>query len=248
MADDSASSNPPNINLYNVASDDALWVLETDHEQLLQVLAHPAAWVHNNVKVNGKPAILCEPFVVVFHEVPSAGRTPSIHADGTQKPTIHVKGIHETAVLTVRYSKSETPAPDPTVFFPEGSVISILKVGNVVHTHLELSGFSSLQVASSLFSKVTTPDAYFTAMNALPQVLNGDPTPGDKKLVFQRHPTIPTHVVFQGWRPTPEVSKELSKTMKSEAPLACELGDGDANSQGQVIVNGVIIKTYTAPP
>jgi hypothetical protein len=247
MADDSASTNPPNIDLYNVASDDALWVLETDHQNLLNVLAHPSQWVRENVKINGEPGILWEPFVVVFHEVPPSGRTPSVHEDGTQKPIIHVKGIHETAVLTVRYSRSATPPSPPSGFFPEGSTLAILRVGDVVHTHLELTGFSALQVANSLFNTVTTPDAYIAAKNALPQTLNGEPTPEGKKLKFVLHPTLPAHVVFQGWTPKPNTAVSLAaKPIQSDAD-ACSMSDGDANSKGQVIVNGIIIKTYTLP-
>lgn len=244
MAEDSNSSTPPNINLYNVASDDALWVLETDHEQLLHVLANPAGWVRDNVKVNNEPAILWEPFVVVFHEVPASGRTPSVHEDGTQKPIIHVKGIHETSVLKVRYSRSAEPAPLPATIVPEGETLAILRVGNVVHTHLELKGFTPMQVASSLFATVTTPEAYVAAINELPQTINGEAVPDDKKLSFKLNPSAPPHVVYQGWTPKSptEGAAALAKSGDS-----CSVSDGDCNSQGQVIVDGVIVKTYTMP-
>jgi hypothetical protein len=245
MADDTQSSTPPSINLYNVASDDALWVLETDHEHLLHVLADPSGWVRDNVKINDEPAILWEPFVVVFHEVPPSGRTPSVHADGTQKPIIHVKGIHETAVLKVRYSRSADPAPPSTSIVPEGEVLAILKVGNVVHTHLELKGFTPLQVASSLFATVTTPEAYIAAINTLPQTLNGELVPDDKKMEFIHNPASPPHVVYQGW--TPKAAKEGLTTFAKDSD-SCSVSDGDCNSLGQVIVDGVIVKTYTLPP
>jgi hypothetical protein len=248
MADDSQTPSPPNINLYNVASDDALWVLETDHEQLLEVLAHPSQWVRDNVKVTGEPATLWEPFVVVFHEVSSTGRKSTVHADGTEKPIIHVKGIHETAMLSVRYSRADQPAPPPEPFFPPGETLAILRVGNVVHTHLELRGFTSRQVASSIFNTVTTPEAHIAAMNELPQTLNGEPTPDDQKLKFVLHPTIPPHVVYQGWRPKPEVAHAMAKASDEEKSTDCAMSNGDANAQGQVIVDGVIIKTYTLPP
>jgi hypothetical protein len=249
MADDSQTSTPSNINFYNVASDDALWVLETDHEQLLHVLADPAGWVKSNVKIGSEPAILWEPFVVVFHEIPASVRTPSVHTQGVQSPVIHVKGIHETAVLTVRYSRSSAPPPPPVGIVPDGEVLAILQVGQVVHTHLELRGFTPLQVASSLFNTVTSPEAYIQAINALPQTLNGVPTPADKKLVFQLNPATPTHVVYQGWTPKPTVvdGKPVATPNMGNADT-CSMSDGDANSQGQVIVNGIIVKTYTLPP
>ena len=256
---DEPQSTPPNINIINIASDDTMWVLDANHDELLQVLTDPAAWVNANVKLGDKQAILWQPFVVVFHEVPPTG----------DKPTIHVQGIHETAILTVKYSRSTGATPPPDGLLPEGEVVAVLQSGQRVHTHLEFRGFTKTQVANTLFTAVTTPAAYIAALNAQPQTLNGVPTPADQKKVFVLDENAPPHITFQGWKPVPAKATGPSKASgptnspepeKSAEPVAseepikpaddgsCGVGSGDANSQGQVIVDGVIVKTYSPWP
>ena len=232
-----AESEQPKINIINIASDDAMWVLETDHSELLQVLADPAEWVRTNVEINGEAGVLWEPFVVIFHEVSPSG----------EKPTIHVQGIHETAVLTVKYSRSSAPPPDITGLLPEGEVLGVLKVGQRLHTHLEMKGFTKSQVANTLFMAVTHPKVYIAALNELPQTLNGADTQSDQKIKFDHDPTKPPHVTFQGW--TPKVAITAASTPSQEtASGACNVGAADANAEGQVIVNGIIVKTYIPQP
>ena len=242
MADDSKSTPPRTINLYNVASDDALWVLETDHSELETVLSDPVTWVKENVKVGNDPAVLWEPFVVVFHEIPPSVRTPAVHTEGIQTPVVRVQGIHNTAILRVRYSRSTEPTPTEELF-PAGETLDILKVGNTVHTHLHLTGFDKPQVARSVVAAAASPEAYLAAMNELPQTLNGDPTPPDKKLVFMLNQARPHHVVFHGSGPKP-----IGAAHSEFEDDSCVMSDGDANSQGQVIVDGVVVKTYLVPP
>jgi hypothetical protein len=237
MAEDSQSNPSPNINIINIASDDTMWVLETDHSELLRILADPAAWVLAHVRIGDTPAILWQPFVVVFHEVGSIA----------EKPTIHVHGIHETSVVTVKYSRSKEAAPSTDGLFPEGAVVALLQTGERVYTHLEMREFTKAEVANTLFVAVTHPEVYLRALNALPQTLNGTDTPPAQKKVFGMKDGRAPHVTFQGWTP-----KEGLLTA-SEAPTqpvpadACNVGSGDADANGNVWLHGIIVKSY-APP
>jgi hypothetical protein len=234
MAHDSEETSKPNINVINIAIDDAMWVLETDHDELLQVLADPVTWVKTNVKFNQTPAVLSQPFVVVFHHVPPQGDTP----------TIKVQGLHETAVMIVKLSKPLTASKVPGTIFPQGEYLDVLQVGKSIHTHLHLSGFSKLQVAQHLLTSVTDQETYFAALNQLPQRQKGVITPEADKKVFKIDPNVPPHVTYQGWAPKLVPASGMKGGSDDPTDEDCTMANGDANELGQVIVNGVIVKTY----
>jgi len=246
-------SNPtPSINIYNVASDDTLWVLQTDHQQLLRVLADPPGWVSTHVLINDEPATLRQPFVFVFNEVAPSARTPSIHFQGVQTPIIHVQGIHETSIVTVRYSQSSAPPPPPTGLLPDDETLAIIQVGEVVHTHIHLKGFKPGQVANTIFTTVSSPSAFLEALNALPQTLNGVPVSKSDKRIFRLKDNASPHFVYHGWRSTKKKAagaKDAASGHEGEMDDdSCMMSDGNADSQGNVWLNGVIVKTYALPP
>ena len=245
MSDESLPNPSPKINLYNVAADDALWVLETDHAELLDVLADPAGWVSQYVKFGDEPAIVIQPFVVVFHEVPGSVLPASDATGGTAKPYIHVQGIHKTPVIRVRYSTLAEAPPSQGALFPEGEPLEVLRVGNVIHTHLHFTNFTPLQVANTIFTSVSSPSVFIDAMNSLPQTISGSPVPDDKKLLFVLDPALPPNVVYQGEIPTAKAVDSAHDPASPQPVQNCAMVMGDANELGQVIVYGVIIKTYT---
>jgi len=238
MSDSSQPTPPSKINIVSIASDDDLWVLETDLDQLLQVLADPVGWVNANVVINGAPAVLWQPFVVVFQEISASG----------DDPTILVQGINETAVLTVQYVQT-SPPPAPVELFPASTSVSILQTGTTVYTHLELTDFTPTQVANTMYTAVTSPETYFAAFNQLPQVSNGQLIPIPNQMVFTQNRTLPIQYLYQGWTPQPsENEKPHHRPHDPKPPLACDMSIGDADQSGNVIVNNVIIKTYTLGP
>ena len=233
MAHDSEESHQPNVNIINIAIDDAMWVLETDHDELLQVLADPVGWVKTNIKFGDTPAVLSQPFVVVFHHVPPHGDTP----------TIKVQGLHETAVMIVKLSKPLAKSSSTGTIFPKGEYLDVLQVGNSVHTHLHLTGFSKYQVAQHLLSSVTDHETFFEELNKLPQRQNGVVVPDEEKKIFILAPSFMPHVTYQGWAPKLALSSGMKGGLE-DPEESCDMTNGDANAEGQVIVNGVIIKTY----
>lgn len=230
MAENSGSGGQPKANIISIASDDSLWAVQTDQNTLLTILADPADWVSNNIVINGSPAVLWQPFVVVFQQISGTG------AD----PTIQVQSINETALMTVQFVQTNN-APSPTNLFPSGAIVDIIQLGTSVYTHLQFTGFTPTQVANTIFTAVTTPSAYYQAFNALPQSVNGTPVPPGSQFVFSPNATIPTQYIYQGWTPT-------TSDPQQDDPVACDMSMGDANLQGQVIVNGVVVKTYSPGP
>jgi len=223
-------SNPPSkVNIVAIASDDDMWVVTTDQNTVLQILADPVNWIHANVTINGSGAVLWQPFVVCFQQISGAGTDPNVL----------VQGINETAVLTVQYVPTTTQSPSP--LFPQGSTVSIVVVGESIYSHLELTGFTPTQVANTVFTSVTNPSLYYTQFNELPQTSNGAPvTP---PYIFKPNATIPPQYLYQGW--TPVTSGALKQGGGGDS---CAMSTGNSDSQGNVWVNGIIVKSYSPTP
>lgn len=229
-----ASSDNLKIDVINLAFDDALWVLETDLDQLLVLLEDPVGCVSENVSVNGAPAILRQPFVVLFQQ------TEVLPSD----QTILVQGINETAVLTVQYSSKGTVVPDINNLFPTGQKVQVLLQGSKVYTHLELAGLTPAQVANTIFTAATTSEIFLQEFNKLDQTLNGQDVPPASKMAFLPNTTTPMRFVYEGWTPQPAAAGGPPPPQ----PLDCSILLGDADANGNVIVNNIIIKSYAPVP
>ena len=255
MAPDSEDAPQPNINIINIASDDAMWVLETDQDELLSVLADPVLWVKTNVNFDGIPAVLVEPFVVVFQHV----------ATRKDSSTIKVQGLNQTAVMIVKLPNPVRSTRTIGTIFPQGEFLDVLQVDDSVHTHLHLSGFTKFNVAEHLLSSVVDPVAYLNALNQLPQRQMGVITPEPDRIIFTLDPKLPPHVIYQGWSPkgTQEDPPRADHETHSgdggghgnghghghghggpPCDDSCTMATGDADAEGNVIVNGIVIKTY----
>jgi len=229
MPDESKSN--PQVNIISIASDDDMWVVTTDLNSVLTILADPVDWISANVTISGSPAVLWQPFVVVFQQVSGTGSDPSVQ----------VQGINETALMTVQYV--QTTGQTQSSLFPSGSTVAMLQVSQTVYTHLELTGFTPTQVANTIFTAATNPTEYFAAFNALPQTLNGSPVPVGSQLVFKPSATASVQYVYEGWTPTSGGGQ-----VQTQDPTDCSMSFGDADSEGNVWVNGVIVKTYSPTP
>src|SRR5580700_2295539 len=97
-------STTPRIDVVNLASDDDLWVAQTDQNTVLQILANPVGWVSANVTIGGSPGVLWQPFVTVFQQISATG----------SDPTVLVQGINKTALLTIQYAPVSGAGVQPT--------------------------------------------------------------------------------------------------------------------------------------
>jgi len=225
------SPGNPSFKVVRIATDDDLWVAQTDQASLPTILADPVDWVSNNIQVEGEAGVLWQPFVVVFQQIASQG------AD----PTVLVQGINETALLTVQFSDN-LGQPEPTELFPPGTTHAILQEGANFFSHLQLTGFTPTQVANNIFIAATIPASFFEALNQLPQTVNGvAPTP---PLNFYPNPTNPVQYLYQGWTPL----NDEPAAPDDDEPVSCEILLGDADADGNVIVNNVIVKAYSPAP
>ncbi len=224
----------PNVNVIALASDDDLWVVETDLAGLTNVLKNPAQFVATYVNINGKPGVLVQPFVIVFQE----------NFPTESGPEVLVQGINETSLLTVKYVAGLKPEPSSETSFAPDEVNAILLVDKSAYSHLQFTDRTPEQVGDSIIRTITTPEIHFAELNALPQTVNGKDMPDNQKLIFEPTSDRVLQVVYQGTVPYALSGPE--KLEDGPPNMACEVTMGDSNPAGQVIVNNIIVKTY--PP
>ncbi|MDR3690739.1 MAG: hypothetical protein P4L46_15285 [Fimbriimonas sp.] len=225
------SSDTPSINVIALASDDDLWVVQTDLSGLRTVLEDPAGFVRTHVSINGEPGNLVQPFVIVFQEIPARKGGPDVL----------IQGINHTAMLSVKFSEALEAEDDGVPIHPADQVHAVLRHGNAVYSHLEMAGMDRTQVAASIVKSITSLPRHFESLNGLAQTHAGASVEASKKLRFTHNPAAKPQFVYQGAVNPPAA---LASITPGGADQACTMSTGDANDDGQVVVNGVVIKTY----
>jgi hypothetical protein len=228
------ASDTPNINVIALASDDDIWVIQTDLSGLQTVLENPAGFVASHITIGGKPGNLVQPFVIVFQEI----------ADKEGGPDVLIQGINHTALLTVKFSDKLVAEDDGQPIYPVDQEHTILQHGTAIYSHLELANMSRAQIASSIIKSITSMENHNASLNGLTQTLNGTAVEPSNKLVFTHNPAQKPQFVYQGATNPPVPLAVTESGGGGSGDQTCMMSNGDANSQGQVIVNGVIIKTY----
>jgi len=246
------SSDTPNVNVIALASDDDIWVIETDIAGLRTVLENPTGFVRSQISISGQPGDLVEPFVIVFQEIEAKEGGPDVL----------IQGINHTALLTVKYSANLEVEDDGEPIHPVDEEHAILRHGNAAYSHLQLTGMSPVQVANSIIKSITSTENHFASLNSLRQTLNGEDVGPEGKHTFMPNTKQPTQFIYQGATehpaapkapvpPTPPATPIPPATEPNPAvvedpppPPACSVNMGDCNNLNQVIVNNVIIKTY----